>query len=172
MKKTSPNNDDKRIAIFPGSFDPFTIGHESIVQRALPLFDKIVIAIGVNFGKKSLSTPEERLAWIQGVFRNEPRVSVIYYTGLTVDAARQCGATFMLRGVRMVQDFEYEKNLAETNRALSGMETVLLYTLPEYGHISSSTVRELVEYGYDVSEFLPRNCDPSLIPASWKAKKL
>ena len=103
MKKTLQNN--RRVALFPGSFDPFTIGHESIVERALPLFDEIVIAIGVNYNKQTLTTAEERLAWIKGIYRNEPRVRVIYYTGLTVDAARECGATYILRGVRMIQDF-------------------------------------------------------------------
>ena len=169
MKKTLQNN--RRVALFPGSFDPFTIGHESIVERALPLFDEIVIAIGVNYNKQTLTTAEERLAWIKGIYRDEPRVRVIYYTGLTVDAARECGATYILRGVRMIQDFEYEKNIAETNRAMSGIETVLLYTLPEYGHISSTIVRELVKYNHDVSAYLPRNCDPSLIPSTWKVKK-
>ena len=169
MKKTSQS--ERRVAIFPGSFEPFTIGHESTVVRALPLFDEIVIAIGVNYNKQTLTTADERIAWIQGIFRNEPRVRVIYYTGLTVDAARQCGATYILRGVRMIQDFEYEKNIAETNRAMSGIETVLLYTLPEYGHISSSIVRELVKYNHDVSEYLPKNCDPALIPTTWKVRK-
>ena len=169
MKKTSQS--ERRGASVPGSFDPFTIGHESIVERALPLFDEIVIAIGVNYNKQTLTTADERIAWIQGIFRNEPRVRVIYYTGLTVDAARQCGATYILRGVRMIQDFEYEKNIAETNRAMSGIETVLLYTLPEYGHISSSIVRELVKYNHDVSEYLPKNCDPALIPTTWKVRK-
>ena len=169
MKKTSQS--ERRVAIFPGSFDPFTIGHESIVERALPLFDEIVIAIGVNYNKQTLTTADERIAWIQGIFRNEPRVRVIYYTGLTVDAARRCGASYILRGVRMMQDFEYEKNIAETNRAMSGIETVLLYTLPEYGHISSSIVRELVKYNHDVSEYLPKNCDPALIPTTWKVRK-
>lgn len=175
MKKTLPSDigavtEGRRIALFPGSFDPFTVGHESIVERALPLFDEIVVAIGVNYNKLTLTTLEERVEWIKGIFRNEPRVKVISYEGLTVDAARQCGATFMLRGVRMIQDFEYEKNLAEVNRALSGIETVLLYTLPEYSHISSSIVRELVKYGQDVSAYLPHNCDPSLIPQTWKVK--
>ncbi len=170
MKKTSPNETDKRIALFPGSFDPFTIGHESIVERALPLFDEIVVAIGVNYNKLTLTTIEDRLTWINGIFRNEPRVKVVAYDGLTVDAAKKYGARFMLRGVRMIQDFEYEKNLAEVNRALSGIETVLLYTLPEYSHISSSIVRELVKYGQDVRAYLPRNCDPSLIPDTWKVK--
>ena len=168
MRKISQS--ERRVAIFPGSFDPFTVGHESIVERALPLFDEIVIAIGVNYNKQTLTTAEERIAWIRGIFRDEPKVRVIHYTGLTVDAARDCGATYILRGVRMIQDFEYEKNIAETNRAMSGIETVLLYTLPEYGHISSSIVRELVKYNHDVSEYLPKHCDPSLIPATWKVK--
>ena len=168
MKKISQS--ERRVAMFPGSFDPFTVGHESIVERALPLFDEIVIAIGVNYNKQTLTTAEERIAWIRGIFRDEPKVRVIHYTGLTVDAARDCGATYILRGVRMIQDFEYEKNIAETNRAMSGIETVLLYTLPEYGHISSSIVRELVKYNHDVSEYLPKHCDPSLIPATWKVK--
>ena len=168
MKKISQS--ERRVAIFPGSFDTFTVGHESIVERALPLFDEIVIAIGVNYNKQTLTTAEERRAWIRGIFRDEPKVRVIHYTGLTVDAARDCGATYILRGVRMIQDFEYEKNIAETNRAMSGIETVLLYTLPEYGHISSSIVRELVKYNHDVSEYLPKHCDPSLIHATWKVK--
>lgn len=137
----------------------------------MPLFDEIIIAIGVNYNKQTLTTAEERIAWIKGIFHDEPRVKVIHYTGLTVDAAKEYGATYMLRGVRMVQDFEYEKNIAETNRALSGIETVLLYTLPEYGHVSSSIVRELVKYNHDVSEYLPKNCDPSLIPDTWKVRK-
>lgn len=171
MKKILPSDTPKRrIALFPGSFDPFTIGHESIVERALPLFDEIVVAIGINYNKLTLTTLDERIAWISSIFRNEPRVKVISYNGLTVEAARKCGATFILRGVRMIQDFEYEKNLAEVNRALSGIETVLLYTLPEYGHISSSIVRELVKYGQDVSPYLPRRCDPTMIPQTWKVK--
>ena len=160
----------RRIALFPGSFDPFTVGHESIVERALPLFDEIVVAIGINYNKLTLTTLDERIAWISSIFRDEPRVKVISYNGLTVDAAKQCGASFILRGVRMIQDFEYEKNLAEVNRALSGLETVLLYTLPEYGHISSSIVRELVKYGQDVSAYLSHGCDPALIAQAWKVK--
>ena len=146
---------DKRIAIFPGSFDPFTIGHYSIVERALPLFDKIIIAIGISEGKRAMFDAEKRAEAISELFANEPVVDVVEYKGLTVDAAKECGAKFILRGVRMIQDFEYEKNLAEVNRNLSGLETVLLYTLPEYSHISSSIVRELIKYGHDVSDFLP-----------------
>lgn len=147
---------EQRIAIFPGSFDPYTIGHASIVDRALPLFDKIVVAIGVNRNKRSFLTEEQRIRMIADLYADEPKVEVISYDGLTVDAAREYGARFLLRGVRMIQDFEYEKNLAEVNRSISGLETVLLYTLPEYGHISSSIVRELISYGRDVSALLPK----------------
>ena len=147
---------EQRIAIFPGSFDPYTIGHASIVDRALPLFDKIVVAIGVNRNKRSFLTEEQRIRMIADLYADEPKVEVISYDGLTVDAARECGARFLLRGVRMIQDFEYEKKLAEVNRSISGLETVLLYTLPEYGHISSSIVRELISYGRDVSALLPK----------------
>lgn len=147
---------EQRVAIFPGSFDPYTIGHASIVDRALPLFDKIVVAIGVNRNKRSFLTEEQRIRMIADLYADEPKVEVISYDGLTVDAARECGARFLLRGVRMIQDFEYEKNLAEVNRSISGLETVLLYTLPEYGHISSSIVRELISYGRDVSALLPK----------------
>lgn len=150
---------EQRIAIFPGSFDPYTIGHASIVDRALPLFDKIVVAIGVNRNKRSFLTEEQRIRMIADLYADEPKVEVISYDGLTVDAARECGARFLLRGVRMIQDFEYEKNLAEVNRSISGLETVLLYTLPEYGHISSSIVRELISYGRDVSALLPPGMD-------------
>ena len=147
---------EQRIAIFPGSFDPYTIGHASIVDRALPLFDKIVVAIGVNRNKRSFLTEEQRIRMIADLYADEPKVEVISYDGLTVVAARECEARFLLRGVRMIQDFEYQKNLAEVNRSISRLETVLLYTLPEYGHISSSIVRELISYGRDVSALLPK----------------
>lgn len=159
----------KRIALFPGSFDPFTRGHESIVERALPLFDEIVIAIGININKQALTSMEKRQELIRNTFRNEPKVRVITYDGLTADAAKACGARFYLRGVRMIQDFENEMNMAEVNRELSGLETVLLYTLPEYSHISSSIVRELVKWGQDVSRYLPRNLEQSLVPPSWRS---
>ena len=149
------DNEGKRIALFPGSFDPFTRGHESIVRRALPLFDKFVIAIGVNADKRSFMSMEQRKALIEDVFKDDPRVEVVSYTGLTVDVAREMGAKFIVRGVRLIQDFENEKHLAEVNRDISGIETILLYTLPEYSHISSSIVRELYRYGQDVSAYLP-----------------
>lgn len=150
---TSPSTD--RIALFPGSFDPFTIGHMSLVSRALPLFDKIVIAVGENSGKKSESTAESRVKAIEKIFEQEPKINVILYDGLTVDACRRVDARWMLRGVRSSSDFEYEKNLADINRQISGIETVLLYTLPEFASISSSMVRELSRFGYDVDRFLP-----------------
>ena len=146
---------DKMIALFPGSFDPYTIGHYSIVERALPLFDKIVIAIGVNRNKQSLMSEEKRVEAIRSLYESNDKVEVISYDGLTVDAAKKYGARFLLRGVRQVADFEYERNLAEVNRNISGLETILLYTLPEYAHISSSIVRELASYGKDVTNLLP-----------------
>lgn len=146
---------EQRIAIFPGSFDPFTVGHHSIVMRALPLFDKIVVAIGTNAAKYAMMSESRRVESLRELYADNEKIEVISYEGLTVDAAKMCGAKFILRGVRMIQDFEYEKNLAEVNRSISGLETVLLYTLPEFGHISSSIVRELIRYGRDVSSLLP-----------------
>ena len=154
----------KRIALFPGSFDPFTRGHESIVRRALPLFDKFIIAIGVNADKRSFMTMEQRKAFIESVFKDDPRVQVITYSNMTVEIAQEVGAQFIVRGVRLIQDFENEKHLAEVNRDLTGIETILLYTLPEYSHISSSIVRELVRYGQDIKAYLPMNADFSQIP--------
>lgn len=146
---------EQRIAIFPGSFDPFTVGHHSIVMRALPLFDKIVVAIGTNAAKYAMMSESRRVEALRELYADNEKIEVISYEGLTVDAAKMCGAKFILRGVRMIQHFEYEKNLAEVNRSISGLETVLLYTLPEFGHISSSIVRELIRYGRDVSSLLP-----------------
>ncbi|MBD5246346.1 MAG: pantetheine-phosphate adenylyltransferase [Barnesiella sp.] len=142
-------------ALFPGSFNPFTVGHLSVVERAAPLFEKLIIAIGINNMKVSSVDVEERLAAIKKAVSHLPNVSVISYSGLTVDACREYGAKFMLRGVRSVTDFEYERNLADINRKIAGIETILLYTLPEHASISSSVVRELDSYGYDISSFLP-----------------
>lgn len=153
------DHEGQRVALFPGSFDPFTRGHESIVRRALPLFDRFVIAIGVNADKRSFMTMEQRKEWIERVFKNEPKVEVVTYTGMTVDIAKEVGAQFIVRGVRLIQDFENEKHLAEVNRDLSGIETILLYTLPEDSHISSSIVRELFKYGQDVRAYLPKGVD-------------
>ena len=145
----------KRIALFAGSFDPFTIGHKSIVDRGLQMFDEIVIGIGINPSKAGWHTPDERERAISGIYAGEPRVSVMQYTGLTVDAARGCNARFLLRGVRSVADFEYERQLADINRNLSGLESVLIYALPSLASVSSSVVRELASHGVDVSPYLP-----------------
>jgi pantetheine-phosphate adenylyltransferase len=142
-------------AIFPGSFDPFTIGHYDIVVRALDLFDQITIGIGKNNIKQPTFALDERLAMIQHTFANEPRIQVVAYDGLTVDFAKQQQALFILRGVRSVQDFEYERNIAEANRQLTGIDTVLLYTRPEYAHISSSLLKDLYAHGRDITSMLP-----------------
>lgn len=145
----------ERIALFAGSFDPFTKGHKSIVDRALgSVADKVIVAIGVNYNKKYMFSLDERLEAIKNTFGNEPRVSVTSYDGLTTDYAKKVGAAFLLRGVRSTKDFEFERDIAEVNRRLTGIETILLYTEPELAHISSSIVRELLTYGKDVSEYM------------------
>ena len=144
-----------RIAIFPGSFDPFTIGHASIVRRGLEMFDKIVIGVGYNTNKRSFLTPEERVEAIEKVYASEARVKGVAYADLTADLARREQAGFVLRGIRSVKDFEYERDIASINNRLSGVETVLLFTEPHYADISSTIVRELLAFGKDVSEFLP-----------------
>lgn len=144
-----------KTALFPGSFDPFTIGHHDIVVRGLQLFDEIVVAIGRNAHKPGHSSPEERLQAIQQVYADHPRVRVYIYEGLTIDFAQQVGASCILRGVRSVQDFEYERQIADANKQLSGIDTVLLYTRPEYAHISSSLLRELKSYNKDITDYLP-----------------
>lgn len=145
-----------RKALYAGSFDPFTVGHQSIVDRALSLFDSVVIAIGDNSAKQALIPVEERRAAIEALYASDPRVEVIIYSGLTADVARTAGCTHLLRGVRSTQDFEYERQLADANRNISGLETVVLYTLPELGFVSSSLVRDLIKHGRQASEFLPK----------------
>ena len=143
------------IALFPGTFDPFTNGHKSIVDRALAIFDEVVIAIGVNPDKHSMFTDEQRAQYINKVFEGNTQVRVVCYTGLTTDLALQLNANVLLRGVRTVKDFEYERELADINRKLTGIDTLLLFTDPEYASVSSSVVRELIHYGKDVSKFIP-----------------
>lgn len=146
----------ERTALFAGSFDPFTIGHMSVVERGLEIFDTVVIGVGFNAEKAGASqSVEERVAAIRKAVAGLDGVEVMAYSGLTVDAAREAGARFLLRGVRSVADFEYERSMADMNRLMSGLETVLLYTLPEHSMISSSVVRDLKRYGADVSAFLP-----------------
>ena len=148
--------EQRRIALFPGTFDPFTLGHQSLVKRVLTCADAVVIAIGINEKKQTYYTLEQRVAAIRALYAEEPRVKVITYSGLTVDVAQQEGASFILRGVRSVIDFEYEKSIADVNRQLTGIETLLLFTEPAYAHISSSVVRELLHFGRDVSAFVPK----------------
>lgn len=147
----------KRVALLPGTFDPFTKGHDALVRRGLIFLDEIIIAIGINDSKKSHFTLDERISAIKAVYKDEPRVKVTSYNGLTVDFATEQGAQMILRGIRTTTDLEYEKLIADVNRKVSGIETVLLITEPEFAHISSSVVRELLRFGRDVSEFLPDN---------------
>ena len=146
----------KRIALFPGTFDPFTIGHQSLVSRGLALVDEIIISIGINDKKQTYFTLEKRLEAIRCLYKDEPRVKVMSYNSLTVDFAEEVGAEFIMRGIRTVNDFEYEKSIADVNRKLSGIETFILFTEPEHTHISSSIVRELLRYGKDISPFVPK----------------
>ena len=144
-----------RTALFAGTFDPYTKGHHSIVQRALPLFDEVVVAVGRNMGKRCMLSVEERVAAIEKLYAGENRVRVCAYDGLTMDFAREVGATVLLRGVRSVKDFEYEREIADVNRKVGGIDTLLLVSEPEYVSVSSSVVRELLEYGKDVTPLLP-----------------
>jgi pantetheine-phosphate adenylyltransferase len=133
-----------RKAIFPGSFDPITLGHQDIINRALPLFDEIVIAIGINADKKYMFSLEERKKFIEETFQNEPKISVITYEGLTIDLCHKINANFILRGLRNPADFEFEKAIAHTNRRLSKIETVFLLTAAKTSYISSSIVRDVI----------------------------
>lgn len=144
-------------AIFPGTFDPFTIGHYSIVMRGLGIFDEIVVAVGVNQLKKTLFDVEKRLEIIDLAFKDEPRVKAMSYDSLTVDFAKSIEADYILRGIRSVSDFEYEHTIANTNRTLTGVETVILFTESEYSFISSTIIRDLIAYEKDVTAFLPPN---------------
>ena len=142
-------------AIFPGTFDPFTTGHYSVVKRALTFMDEIVIGIGINESKRTLLPAEKRLCMIRDLYADEPRVKVVIYSGLTVDLAKKMDADFIVRGIRTVRDFEYEETIADINRKLSGIETLLLFTEPELTSVSSTIVRELIHFGKDVTPFLP-----------------
>ena len=145
-----------KTAIFPGSFDPFTVGHANLVERALPMFDRIVIGVGLNENKRSFFRPEERVKFISDLYENEPRVKVVGYNDLTIDLVRREGAQFIVRGLRSDKDYEYERAIPSMNHRLSGVETVLLFTDARYADISSSVVRELLAFGKDVSDFLPK----------------
>jgi pantetheine-phosphate adenylyltransferase len=146
----------ERIAVFPGSFDPVTRGHESIIRRAVPLFDKIIIAIGENPEKKCFFPLERRMEWIKAVFAGEPAVSVQSYHGLTVDFCKKMNAKFLLRGLRTSADFEFERSIGQINKNLNPeIETVFLLTTPEYTALNSSIVRDILRNGGDPSQFVP-----------------
>lgn len=158
-----------KTAIFPGSFDPFTKGHESVVLRSLGLFDKIIVAIGNNSTKTGFFSIEERIELIKMVFAETPQVEVISYDGLTVDFCKQMGAQFMLRGIRTAADFEYERAVAQMNKSmLPDVESVILLTTPELTPVNSTIVRDILRYGGDVSQFLPDKMDVNKILKSRK----
>lgn len=142
-------------AVFPGTFDPFTIGHASLVERSLKVVDEVIIAIGRNEAKNTYFPLEKRKQMIEDLYQNNPKVKVETYDGLTIDFAKKMKASIIIRGIRTVNDFEYEKTIADTNRKIAGVETIILFTEPEYTHISSSIVRELLRFGHDVSGFVP-----------------
>ena len=145
-----------RIAVFPGTFDPITRGHEDIVRRAADIFDRVIIAMGRNTKKQSLFPLEERMAWIREIFKDDPRIEVDTYDELTVEYCRRKGATFIVRGLRSSGDFEYEAHLAQVNRKLdSSVETIFIITSPELSNISSTVVRDIIIYGGDYTPFVP-----------------
>lgn len=145
-----------KIAVFPGSFDPITRGHESILRRALPLFDKIIVAVGINSDKSGYFPVEKRLAWLNETFADLPQVSVESYVGLTVDFCTKMDASYILRGLRTSADFEFERSVAQVNLKLeSDIETVFLLALPEYVMVTSSIVREVHKHGGNIDQFIP-----------------
>ena len=143
-------------AIFPGTFDPFTTGHFSIVERALTFMDEIIIGIGINESKNTYFPIDKRVEVIRDFYKNEPRVKVEAYNTLTIDFAKEMNADFIIRGIRTVKDFEYEESISDVNRKLAGVETILLFTEPELSCVSSTLVRELLSFGKDVSQFIPK----------------
>jgi pantetheine-phosphate adenylyltransferase len=145
-----------RTCLFPGTFDPITLGHVDIINRAMPLFDKIIIGIGRNASKVPMFEEKLRLQWINEIYANEPKVDAVVYEGLTVNCCKSVGANFILRGIRYVNDFEYEKAIADMNRSIAGdIETIFLTCLPEYTSVASTLVRDVIKNGGDVSKYLP-----------------
>lgn len=146
----------QRICLFPGTFDPVTLGHTDIINRALPLFDKMVIGIGRNVNKQPMFSEQQRLEWLNEIYRGNDKVEAVVYEGLTVNCCRLVGANFILRGIRYVNDFEYEKAIADMNRSIAdNIETIFLTCLPQYTSVASTLVRDVLKNGGDVSKFLP-----------------
>ena len=149
-----------KTAIFPGSFSPFTLGHKSVVDRSLALFNKIIIAIGINSEKKEYFSIEARKDWIKKIYANNPKIEVQFYEGLTVDFCEKVKAKYILRGLRDSHDFKYEKNISQVNKKLNPeLETIFIITPPEISHISSTIIRDIIKNGGDVSQFLPKEID-------------
>jgi pantetheine-phosphate adenylyltransferase len=145
-----------RICLFPGTFDPVTLGHVDIINRSLDLFDKVVIGIGKNTNKVSMYSEEKRLEWLKEIYKDEPKVEALVYEGLTAECCKRVGARFILRGIRYVNDFEYEKAIADMNRSLdSSIETIFLTCLPKFTSVASTLVRDVIRNGGDVGQFLP-----------------
>ena len=150
----------KKIAVFPGSFDPITVGHEYIVNKASELFDEVYVALGTNTSKKYMFSKDQRMNWLKDVFKNNDSIHVIEYSGLTVDLCKKLEARYLLRGVRNTIDFEYERSIAQMNSKLNpDVETIVLFTKEEYSAISSSIVREIFKNDGDISEFVPKTVD-------------
>ena len=147
----------QRICLFPGTFDPVTMGHTDIIDRALPLFDKLIIGIGRNINKEPMFSEQQRMEWLKEIYKNNDKVDAVVYEGLTVDCCKKVGANFILRGIRYVNDFEYEKAIADMNRSLAhNIETIFLTCLPQYTSVASTLVRDVIRNGGDVAAFLPQ----------------
>jgi pantetheine-phosphate adenylyltransferase len=159
-----------RIALFPGTFDPVTFGHIDIIERSLQLFDKLYIGIGVNANKAPMFSADQRVQWLDEIFKNEPKIKSVIYEGLTVECCKKVKANYILRGIRYVNDFEYEKAIADMNRSLDeNIETVFLTCLPKYTSVASTLVRDVIRNGGDVSQFVP---DPVLKTIRQNTKNL
>lgn len=152
-----------KVCLFPGTFDPVTLGHKDIIDRALPLFDKVVIGIGRNVNKQPMFSEQQRLQWLKDIYKNNPKVDAVVYDGLTIQCCKDVGANYILRGIRYVNDFEYEKAIADMNRTLAeNIETIFLTCLPQYTSVASTLVRDVLKHGGDVSGFLPDVVNRSL----------
>ena len=162
----------QRIALFPGTFDPITIGHIDIIDRAIPLFDKLIIGIGRNANKAPMFSEDQRMGWINEIYNNNPNVEAVIYDGLTINCCKRVGANFILRGIRYVNDFEYEKAIADMNRSLdTNIETVFLTCLPQYTSVASTLVRDVIRNGGDATQFLPHAVANSIMNGRFEKQR-
>jgi pantetheine-phosphate adenylyltransferase len=158
----------KRICLFPGTFDPVTFGHTDVIDRSLPLFDKLYIGLGRNINKAPMFSEAQRLMWLKEIYKDEPKIEVLAYDGLTVDCCKEVEANFILRGIRYVNDFEYEKAIADMNRSLqNSVETIFLTCLPKYTSIASTLIRDVLRNGGDVAQFLPETVNKTITEKSF-----